>query len=376
VATDYYEVLGIARGSSEDDIKRAYRQLARRHHPDVSQDKTAAEARFKEINEAYSVLSDPNRRQMYDQFGHAGVNGQGAQSGFGSPFAGFGGDGIGDIFEMFFGPRGGAQQRASAPQRGSDLRYDLQITLEDAYRGTERTIAFTHLGGCETCKGTGAEPGTLVTPCDQCRGSGVVRMTRQTPLGAFTTQGACPKCHGEGQIIASPCAACHGQGRVEQRRSLTVKVPAGVDDGSRIRLEGHGEGGERGGPSGDLYVYLTVARHQRFRRDGLDLLVDVPISFAVAALGGAISIETFDGPVELQVPAGTQTGSVHTLRGHGMPAVRRSARGNMRVRTHVDVPRNLTRRQRDLLEEYADIGGDKVDERSFFERFKDAFKAD
>ncbi len=375
MATDYYEILGIARGSSEDDIKRAYRQLARRHHPDVSQNKPEAEARFKEINEAYSVLSDPSRRQMYDQYGHAGVNGHGAQSGFG-PFAGFGGDGIGDIFEMFFGARGGAQQRASAPQRGADLRYDLQISLEDAYRGTERAIAFTHLGTCETCKGTGAEPGTLVTPCDQCRGSGMVRATRQTPLGTFTTQAACPKCHGEGQIIASPCKTCHGEGRVEQRRSINVKIPAGVDDGSRIRLEAHGEGGARGGPAGDLYVYVTVARHPRFKRDGLDLLVDVPISFAVAALGGAISIETFEGPVELTVPPGTQTGSVHMLRGHGMPAVRRSARGNLRVRTHVDVPRTLTRRQRELLEEYADTGGDKVDERSFFDRFKDAFKAD
>ncbi len=378
MATDYYEVLGIGRGSSEDDIKRAYRQLARRHHPDVSQDKSTAEARFKEINEAYSVLSDPGRRKMYDQYGHAGVNGSsgGGGGGFG-PFSGFGGgEGLGDIFEMFFGQRGSGQQRADAPARGSDLRYDLQISLEEAYRGTEQAVTFTHLGACDTCHGSGAQPGTLISACDRCGGSGVMRATRQTPLGPFITQTTCNKCHGEGQVIPSPCTTCHGQGRIEQRQSLTVKIPAGVDSGSRIRLEGNGEGGMRGGPSGDLYVYLTVAPHARFKRDGLDLLVDVPISFAVAALGGSLSIETFDGPVDLPIPAGTQGVAMHTLRGRGMPAVRRSARGNLRVRTHVVVPQKLTRRQRELLEEYADIGGDKVDERPFLDRFKDAFKVD
>jgi molecular chaperone DnaJ len=374
VPTDYYEVLGVARGATEDDIKRAYRQLARRHHPDVAEDKHAAEDRFKTINEAYEVLSDPERRRMYDRYGHASNNG-GAGSG---PFAGFGNaEGFGDIFDMFFGgQRAAQQQRPAGPARGSDLRYDLEITLEEAYHGTEHPIAFTHLAGCETCKGSGARPGTLISACDRCGGSGVMRSARQTPLGSFVTQTTCNKCNGEGQFVQSPCETCHGRGRLERRRSLTVKIPAGVDDGSRIRIEGSGEAGARGGPSGDLYVYLSVAPHDRFRRDGLDLTVDVPISFAAAALGGKIEVETFDGPIEVLIPAGTQSGTTHFVRGHGMPAVRRSARGNLLVRTHVVVPNKLTRRQREVLEEYAEIAGDGSEERSFFDRFKDAFRVD
>lgn len=374
--TDYYEVLGVERGASESEIKRAYRQLARRHHPDVNEDKHTAETRFKQINEAYEVLSDPQKRRMYDQYGHAAMNnGSGGNSGFG-PFAGFGAsDGFGDLFDMFFGSRG-ATQRPAGPSRGADLRYDLEISLEDAYHGSDRRISFSHLAACETCRGSGARPGTLITACDRCQGSGMTRSVRQTPLGQFVTQTTCPKCNGEGQMTTSPCEACHGRGRMERQRTLSVTIPAGVDDGSRIRLDGHGEAGARGGAAGDLYVYLTISPHERFRRGGLDLQVDVPISFAVAALGGSINVDTFDGPLEVRVAPGTQSGKMHAVRGRGMQAVRGHTRGNLIVTTHVVVPTKLTRRQREILEEFAESGGDQVDERSFFERVKDAFKVE
>ncbi|HET6894746.1 MAG TPA: DnaJ domain-containing protein, partial [Candidatus Baltobacteraceae bacterium] len=262
---DFYEVLGVNRTASADDIKRAYRGLARKHHPDVADNKAEAEHRFKEINEAYEVLSDPQKRAQYDRFGTVG-NGAGAGfgdfGGFGQ--GGFGTSGFGDIFDIFFGDRGspfGAQQtqaRRGGPARGSDLRYDLEISLEEAFAGVTREIQFNHLAQCETCRGAGAEPGTLIVPCDRCGGTGVMRMARQTPLGQFVTQSSCTQCGGEGQVIQQPCHTCSGRGRREVERKLTVKVPAGVDDGSRIRIAGNGEAGIRGGPAGDLYVYLNV----------------------------------------------------------------------------------------------------------------------
>ena len=375
MATDYYEILGVNRGASDADIKRAYRQLARTHHPDVAADKTTAESRFKEINEAYEVLSDPQKRQSYDRFGHAGTNGAGGGGGFG-PFGQT--EGFSDLFDMFFGGSRAQtqQQRPAGPARGADLRYDLGISLEEAYHGAERSISFNHLAGCETCHGSGAEPGTLVRTCERCGGSGVVRTARHTPLGQFVTQSACGACNGEGTIIPTPCTACRGRGRVERQRSVSVKIPPGVDDGSRIRLAGHGEGGVRGGPPGDLYVYLGVARDPRFRREGLDLYTDVPISFPQAALGGTLTIETFDGPIEVPIAAGTQNASTSRLPGRGMPSVRGSARGNLYATMHVVVPSKLSRQERELLEEYAALAADRVEERSFFDRVKDAFKTE
>ncbi|HEY0798792.1 MAG TPA: molecular chaperone DnaJ, partial [Candidatus Baltobacteraceae bacterium] len=309
---DYYAVLGVQRGASEADIKRAYRTLARQHHPDVSKDKVQAEARFKEINEAYEVLSDPKKRQMYDRFGSSPNGGSGAQ--------GFNAEGFGDIFDMFFGART-AQGAAhpTGPTRGADLRYDLQITLEDAFRGAEREISFNHLAQCEVCNGTGAKPGTLVVTCDRCSGSGVMRTVRQTPLGQFVTQTTCTKCGGDGQFVPTPCESCRGRGRAERPRTLSVKIPAGVEDGSRIRLSGNGEAGSHGGVAGDLYVYIGVTAHPRFRREGVDLAVDVPITFPAAALGGPIEVETIDGNAPLQVPGGTQSATTFRIRGRGMP---------------------------------------------------------
>ena len=366
---DYYDVLGVARDASADEIKRAYRALARKHHPDVSHDKSDAEHRFKEINEAYEVLSDPNKRAQYDRFGV--VNGAGGPGDFG----GFGPGSFGDIFDMFFGNvRTAGQARAAGPQRGSDLRYDLEITLDEAFAGITKEISFNHLAQCETCRGSGAQPGTLATPCDRCGGSGIMRTARQTPLGQIVTQATCTKCAGEGHVIEHPCETCAGRGRREIERRLTVKVPAGVDDGSRIRIAGNGEAGIRNGPPGDLYVYLTVKPHAMFRRDGLDTFVDVPVSFTQAALGAALSVPSLEGDVAVTLAPGTQTGTTMRLRGRGMPSVRGTQRGDHHVTVHVMVPSKLNKRQRELLEEYASAGGDAVDERSFFERVKDAFR--
>ena len=371
MAVDLYEILGVPRTADDEQIKRAYRQLARKHHPDVAQDKTTAETRFKEINAAYSVLSDPQKRAHYDRFGTADGNGA---AGFGD----FAAEGFGDIFDMFFGAAraGGTAQRRAGPARGADLRYDLEITLEDAYAGLQRELKFTTLSSCETCKGSGAEPGTLVVPCDQCSGSGVMRQVRQTPLGQFVTQTTCTKCGGDGQMTPSPCRTCNGRGRLEREKTIVVKVPAGVDDGSRIRMSGAGEAGTRGGTPGDLYVYIVVAKHARFRRDGLDLAVDVPISFAQAALGTEIEAPTLDANAPLHIAAGTQTGMTFRLRGSGMPSVRGASRGDLLVTVHVIVPTKLSRRERELLEEFARVGGDRVEDKSFFDRVKDAFRAE
>ena len=376
---DFYETLGVGRGANADEIKRAYRNLARKHHPDVAENKAEAEHRFKEINEAYEVLSDPRKREQYDRFGTVG-NGAGQPGGFGDfGFGGgnFGASGFGDIFDIFFGDRMGAQQQTQArrtgPARGSDLRYDLEITLEEAFAGTTREIQFNHLAQCQTCSGSGAAPGTLVVPCDRCQGSGVMRTVRQTPLGQFVTQSACTKCSGEGQVIQTPCESCGGRGRREVERKLNVKVPAGVDDGSRIRISGSGEAGIRGGPAGDLFVYLSIAPHAQFKRSAMDTYVDVPIGFPEAALGAQIDVPSLEGSLPLNVAPGTQSGTTLRLRGHGMPSVRGTQRGDHYVTVHVVVPSKVGKRQRELLEEYARISN-AADDRSFFDKVKDAFK--
>ncbi len=367
---DYYEVLGVARGASGDDIKRAYRALAREHHPDVAHDKSKAEHRFKEINEAYEVLSDPKKREQYDRFGYVG-NGAGADAGD----FGFGQGSFGDIFDMFFGNvRGTAQPRRAGPERGADLRYDVEITLEEAFAGTTKEIVFERLAQCDACKGSGAKPGTMIVPCERCGGSGIVRTARQSPLGQIVTQSTCARCAGEGHVIAQPCESCVGRGRRETETRLTVNVPPGVDDGSRIRIGGNGEAGTGGGPSGDLYVYLTIAPHSLFKRNGRDTFADVPVSFTEAALGATIEVPSLAGEVELTLPAGTQSGTTLRLRGYGMPSVRGAQRGDHHVTVHVVVPTKLNKRQRELLEEYAMDGSDEIEDRTFFERVKDAFR--
>lgn len=344
---DYYEVLGVERGVSEAELKKAYRRLAMKHHPDRNPDDKASEEKFKEANEAYEVLSDASKRSAYDQYGHAGVDPQmGGGGGFGGGGANFS-DIFGDVFSDFFGGGRGGSSRGGA-QRGSDLRYTLELDLEEAVRGTTVTIRVPTLVNCKPCDGTGAKKGTSPVTCTTCGGIGQVRMQQ----GFFSVQQTCPRCHGNGKMITDPCGSCHGQGRVEESKTLSVKVPAGVDTGDRIRLSGEGEAGSMGGPAGDLYVVVNVREHAIFQRDGKHLYCEVPISFADAALGGELEVPTLDGRVKLKIPEGTQTGKLFRLRGKGVAPVRGGGAGDLLCKVAVETPVNLDKRQRELLEEF------------------------
>lgn len=363
---DYYEILGVNRGCDDAALKAAFRKLAMEHHPDRNGGCEDAMARFKEISEAYSVLSDDNKRAAYDRYGHAGVNGQGGGNPFGGGGAGF--HDINDIFSQVFGEAFGdafggraAGGRSNGPRRGSDLRYDLEITLEQAYQGAEVEIAVPTTATCETCEGSGAKPGTRPVTCTTCQGAGRVRQAN----GFFQMERTCPRCGGQGKMIAEPCGTCHGHGQVRKTRKLQLRVPAGVDDGSRIRLSGEGDAGQRGGPRGDLYVFLSVKPHELFERDNLDLLVTVPVSVTTAALGGEIDAPCLvsaacDGNCKapVTVPAGAQTGKTVRIKGKGMPHLNGKARGDLVVELFVETPTDLTPRQRELLEELAASLGD------------------
>lgn len=337
---DYYEVLGVNRDASEEEIKKAYRKLAMKFHPDRNPDNPKSEEHFKEAKQAYEILSDASKRAAYDQYGHAGVDPSvaGAGAGFGN-FA----DAFGDIFGDIFG---GGRQRSNV-YRGADLRYNLEIPLEEAARGTETKIRIPAMEECATCHGSGAKPGTQPTACPTCGGHGQVRMQQ----GFFSIQQTCPKCHGSGKVVQSPCPGCHGAGRIKQHKTLSVKIPAGVDEGDRIRLSGEGEAGVNGGPSGDLYVVIHLKPHTVFQRDHNDLHCEMPISFTAAALGGEIEIPTLDGYAKIKVPPETQTGKVFRLRGKGIKGVRSSTVGDLLCHVVIETPINLTPRQRELLAE-------------------------
>ena len=348
VKRDYYEVLGVARGASDEDLKKAFRKLAFQYHPDRNKE-ADAEAKFKEINEAYSVLCDANKRAAYDRFGHAGVAG-GPFGGGAGGFEDFGFGGLGEIFETFFGGMGG--QGRQAPRRGADLNYKLNLTLEEASIGVEKEVNIQRIEACDTCKGTGAKEGTTPTKCPECGGQGKVYQVQRSVFGRFTNVVACTRCRGEGQIITDPCPKCKGSGRERASRTISVKVPPGIDNGNQIRISGAGNLGDRGGGAGDLYITVSVATHKFFRRDGDNVVYELPLNFAQAALGVELDVPTLYGPAKLKVPAGTQTGKVIRLKGKGMPLLNRpSVQGDEWVEVRLVTPEKLSNKQKQLLEE-------------------------
>ena len=373
---DCYDILGVNRDASDEDIKKSYRKLAMKFHPDRNPDSKDAEEKFKEVKEAYEILSEPEKRRAYDAYGHAGVNpqmgaGPGGFAGGGEGFGGFS-EAFGDIFgEIFGGARGRGGQQV---YRGADLRYNMDITLEQAARGTETKIRIPSLDECATCHGSGAKPGTKPKTCHTCNGQGQVRLQQ----GFFSIQQTCPTCHGTGKVIPEPCAACGGAGRTKNHKTLSVKIPAGVDDGDRIRLSGEGEGGMNGGPPGDLYVVVQLKPHSVFQREGADLHCEMPISFTIAALGGEINIPTLEGEAKIKIPAETQTGQVFRLRGKGIRPIRQTSAGDLMCHVVVETPVRLAERQRELLRELEEINkkdGDRHNPRakSFMDKVKDFF---
>ncbi len=368
---DYYEVLGVSKDASDRDIKKAYRRMAMKHHPDRNPDDKTAEESFKEVNEAYEVLSDSQKKAAYDQYGHAGVDPNSRAGGFGGEAGGFG-DIFGDVFGDIFGGGGG---RRSHVQRGADLRYTMELDLEEAVKGVEKKIRIPTLVGCKTCSGSGAKAGSKPQQCGTCGGVGQVRMQQ----GFFSVQQTCPACHGEGSIIKDPCPDCHGRGRIEESKTLSVKIPAGVDTGDRIRLAGEGEAGVHGGPSGDLFVQVSVREHAIFERDGRNLYCEVPISFVDAALGGELEVPTLDGRVKLRVPEETQSGKMFRLRGKGVMPVRGGPAGDLMCRVLVETPVNLGHKQKTLLREFQASLDEKYEKHSpkktsFFDGVKKFFE--
>ena len=367
---DYYEILGVSRTASDQDIKSAYRRLAVQHHPDKNPGDADAEDRFKEAAEAYSVLSDGEQRRRYDRFGHAGVSST-AGAGWGAP--GFGGieDILGDLFgfgDVFGGARSGGSRHTVA-QRGADLRYDLEISLEEAAKGMTAALRIPRLESCDTCKGSGAAEGTKPETCTACGGGGQVRYQQ----GFFSVARTCGECRGTGRIVKSPCASCKGTGRVERERSMEVRIPAGVETGSRMRIAGEGEAGTQGGPSGDLYVVIHVSEHEQFERQGSNLYSAVPITFGQAALGSEIAIQSLDDKQQLKIPAGTQTGTVFRLKGQGMPVLGGRGRGDLFVSVTVVTPTTLTREQRKLLEQLSEIETTDLEDKGLIEKVRDIF---
>ncbi len=374
---DYYDVLGIGRDAGEQDIKKAYRKLAMKYHPDRNPDNKDAEEKFKEVNEAYEILSSPEKKRRYDQFGHAGVDGNnaGGFGGFGG-FSGFGGfDGMfGDIFDMFGG--GFTSARGSrGPQKGADLQYEITITFEEAAFGTDKEIEFYRNDTCNICDGTGAKPGTSTSVCSKCNGTGEMQTVTRTPLGQMIRTSICDRCGGEGTIIETPCSKCGGKGRIKKQRKLKVKIPAGVNTGSIISMRGEGESGIKGGPRGDLYVTINVLPHKIFKRDGYDVICEMPITFVQAALGDELEVPTLEGKVKYKMPEGTQSGTVFRLRSKGIVNPRGYGKGDQYVRVIIEVPKKLSEDQKDILRKFAAESGEEIYEqkKTFLNKVKDVF---
>lgn len=374
---DYYDILGISKDANKDEIKKAYRTLARKYHPDVNQGDKDAEEKFKEVKEAYEVLSDDNLRARYDHYGHEGVKSEGFE-GFGGAggFGDFGG--FSDIFDVFFGDQFGQRRRPPGPEPGDDVRVDMEITFEEAAFGTEKDVKVSRKEKCTVCSGTGASPGTSPESCPTCNGTGQVKVSQRTPFGQFQSIRPCTQCEGSGKIIPNPCQTCHGRGQTNKKRTINVKVPPGVEDGMRLRVAAEGDSGLRGGPPGDLYVVLHVLPHKLFERRDNDVYCEYPITFAQAALGSEIEVPVLGATAKLRIPEGTQTDTVFRLRGYGIPHLKGSRRGDQLVKVKVVVPTSLSEEQKELLRQFdntVDESNITSKEKGFFERVKDAFMA-
>ena len=369
---DYYEVLGVSRGASEAEIKKAYRKLAKENHPDLHPGDKEAEARFKEVNEAYEVLSDADKKARYDQYGHAGVDPNfGAGGGFDGSFD-FGD--LGDIFGSFFGGGfgGGRRTNPNAPQRGESIRLSLAISFEEAAFGCEKSVTVERMETCDTCHGNGCAPGSTPEVCPDCHGTGTVQVRRQTPMGVFATSSPCTRCGGKGKISHQPCKDCHGTGAVRKRKTIQASIPAGIDNGQTISIRGQGNAGKNGGPAGDLLITITVRPHELFRREGTSVLCEAPITFAQAVLGAELEIPTIDGKVKYELPEGTQSGTTFRLKGKGIPALNGRGRGDQYVTVYIETPRNLNKEQKEALKKFAESMGDSNYEArpKFFKKFK------
>ena len=376
---DYYEVLGVEKGASEDEIKKAYRKLAKANHPDLHPGDKECEERFKEINEAYEVLSDPDKRAKYDQFGHAafdpsaggpGGAGFGGFGGFGDIFGGGFGDIFGDIFGGGFG--GGRRTNPNAPQRGESIRMSIAISFEEAAFGCEKAVTVERYETCDTCHGNGCAPGTSPEVCPDCHGTGTVQVRRQTPMGVFATSSPCPKCGGKGRIIHQPCKDCRGSGMVRKKKTIQASIPAGIDNGQTISIRGQGNAGKNGGPAGDLLITITVRPHELFRREGTSVLCEAPITFTQAVLGAELEIPTIDGKVKYTLPEGTQSGTTFRLKGKGIPSINGRGRGDQYVTVYIETPKNLNKEQKEALKKFAETMGESnyEEQKKFFKKFK------
>ena len=372
---DYYEVLGVSRGASEDEIKKAYKKMARKYHPDLNPGDKTAEEKFKEVNEAYEVLSDADKKARYDQYGHAGVDPNFGAGGFGGGFDGsFDFGDLGDIFGSFFGGGfgGGRRTNPNAPQRGESIRMSIAISFEEAAFGCEKAVTVERYETCDTCHGNGCAPGTSPEVCPDCHGTGTVQVRRQTPMGVFATSSPCPKCGGKGRIIHQPCKDCRGSGMVRKKKTIQASIPAGIDNGQTISIRGQGNAGKNGGPAGDLLITITVRPHELFRREGTSVLCEAPITFTQAVLGAELEIPTIDGKVKYTLPEGTQSGTTFRLKGKGIPSINGRGRGDQYVTVYIETPKNLNKEQKDALKKFAETMGESnyEEQKKFFKKFK------
>ena len=372
---DYYEVLGVSRGASEDEIKKAYKKMARKYHPDLNPGDKTAEEKFKEVNEAYEVLSDADKKARYDQYGHAGVDPNFGAGGFGGGFDGsFDFGDLGDIFGSFFGGGfgGGRRTNPNAPQRGESIRMSIAISFEEAAFGCEKAVTVERYETCDTCHGNGCAPGTSPEVCPDCHGTGTVQVRRQTPMGVFATSSPCPKCGGKGRIIHQPCKDCRGSGMVRKKKTIQASIPAGIDNGQTISIRGQGNAGKNGGPAGDLLITITVRPHELFRREGTSVLCEAPITFTQAVLGAELEIPTIDGKVKYTLPEGTQSGTTFRLKGKGIPSLNGRGRGDQYVTVYIETPKNLNKEQKEALKKFAETMGESnyEEQKKFFKKFK------